>query len=245
MIQHIESVKGPIREKGKPKVRCIKSRGAGRYGGSQKKWSCIKELEQVDGRSGLRIRLSWVFQRRHGLQVSTRPLSSEYGTNDAPESQGWRSFAHVFSVLRIGEARVVDNTPSELNPKKHSRVLNIFQAQAVRRDTSLEDLCSSSERCTVPPLNVASLLSRPTSASQLNGYAHWAVSLGTCPTCTGRPRRTRIWRWSVGRFVSQHFEQGQSDTQCGLGSSCIRQGMRVQSRQVPWTPPNVVVVGRM
>ena len=65
--------------------------------------------------------------------------------------------------------------------KKHSRVLNMLQAQTVRRDTSLEDLCSSSERCAVPPLNVASLLSRPTSASRLNGHAHKAVSLGTCP----------------------------------------------------------------
>ena len=50
-------------------------------------------------------------------------------------------------------------------------------------------------------------------------------------------------RWNVCQPT--FFEQGPSATQCGIGSSCLRQGMRRQSRQVPWTLPNIVVVGRM
>ena len=77
------------------------------------------------------------------------------------------------------------NTLPLPSPKKESGVLSIFQAQGVGRDASREELCSSLERCTVPPLNVTFLLPRPTSASRLDGHAHSAVSLGTCAICTG------------------------------------------------------------
>ena len=58
---------------------------------SKKMRSCTKELERVDGRSGLRILMCGCpgsSNASMGRQVSTRPPSSEYGTDYAPESQG-------------------------------------------------------------------------------------------------------------------------------------------------------------
>ena len=52
VIQHIESVKGPIRDKGKPQVRSIKSRGTGRYGGSQKKGVVQRSLNKLTAEAG-------------------------------------------------------------------------------------------------------------------------------------------------------------------------------------------------
>ena len=208
VIQHIESLKELIQVKGKP----IKRTGhkAERYwqvqSQSKKTRSSTQELERVDGRSGLRIITCDCPRSSNasvGRQVSTRSPSSEYGTDYAPGSQGWWSFAHVFLVLRIGEVRAT--LFHYRVRKKDSGVLSIFQAQGVGRDTSREELCSSLERCTVPPLNVTSLLPRPTSALRLDGHAHQAVSLRSCPICRRRVGRTRIWRWSVGMFVSQHF----------------------------------------
>ena len=75
--------------KGKAKSTGIKRKGTGRYGASQKKRS--KELERVDGRSGLRILMCGCpgsFNPCMGRHVSTRPPSSLYGTDYAPESQG-------------------------------------------------------------------------------------------------------------------------------------------------------------
>ena len=50
---------------------------------------------------------------------------------------------------------------------------------------------------------------------------------------------------ALAGLAANMFEQGPSATQSGIGYSCLRQGMRRQSRQVPWTLPNIVVVGRM
>ena len=76
-------------------------------------------------------------------------------------------------LLGVENMRGQGNTPLlTQSEKKHSGVLSIFQAQGVGRDTSREELCSSLERCTVPPLNVTSLLPRPTSASRLDSHAH-------------------------------------------------------------------------
>ena len=60
------------------------------------------------------------------------------------------------------------------------------------------------------------------------GSVAWYLSNMHGPT--QKDENLALERWQV---VSQHFEQGQSDTQCGICSSCLRQGMRRQSRQVP------------